>query len=91
MNSHIVLSYLLSLVLLFTGILLLKAAYSNPASSSKYQWMIRLSGVIPGFGGVLFGIYTYFITGSIDGLTIMTAWLILELGSVQMLNLMKRF
>lgn len=91
MNSHILLSYLISLVLLFIGILLLKAAYSDPGNSVRYQWMLRITGVLPGFLGVLFGIYTYFIAGGTDGLTIMTAWLILELGSVQILNLMKRF
>lgn len=91
MNSYIIISYLLSLILLFLGIIFLRAAYSNPQRSVLYQWILRFTGVLPGFLGVIFGLYTHFKAGGTDGLTIMTAWLILELGSVQILNLMKRF
>lgn len=69
---------------------MLRAAYSSPGNVVIYQWVLRITGVVPGFAGVLWGIYIHFISGGTDGMTIMTAWLILELGSVQLLNLMKK-
>ena len=91
MNNYILLSYFLSLFLLFIGIILLKLAYSSPKNCNLYQWIIRLIGVLPGFIGVIAGVYLHFRNGGLDGMSIMTAWLILELGSVQILNLMKKF
>ena len=91
MNNYIFLSYFLSLFFLFLGIIFLRLAYSSPKNCGLYQWMIRFIGVLPGFIGVIAGVYLHFTKGGIDGLSIMSAWLILELGSVQMLNLMKKF
>lgn len=91
MEQYIYLSYIASLLLLFTGIILLKRAYQNPSSSGFYQWFLRLTGIIPGFAGVIWGVYLQITNEGIDGLVIMSAWLVLQLGSVQILSLMKKF
>lgn len=90
MSTYVLISYSASLILLFIGIVCLKIAYSNPNHSKKLQWLLRFVGVIPGFAGVIWGVYVQLIQKNPEGLVIMSAWLILEIGTVKLLNLMKK-
>lgn len=91
MNKYVVAAYALSLILLFTNILCLNIAFTKRNRLKLMQWTIRLIGVIPGFIGVLVGIYILIKSnGETNGIAIMSAFLILELGSVQLLNILKK-
>ena len=91
MDKYVVVSYALSLMLLFINILCFHIAFIKRNRSKLLQWIIRLIGVIPGFIGVLLGIYIFIKTnGEPKGIAIMSAFLLLELGSVQLLNILKK-
>jgi hypothetical protein len=90
MSNYVIGSYSAALLLLFLCIIFLRMAVHNPTSISTFRILIRLFGIVPGFGGVLFGLYMQFKLNNPDSFPIMTAWLLLELGAVQLLYILKR-
>ena len=90
MSNYVIGSYSASLLLLFLNVIFLRMGVHNPSSLSTFRILIRMFGILPGFAGVLFGLYLQFKHGSPDSFPVMTAWLILELGAVQLLNVMKK-
>jgi len=90
MSNYVIGSYSAALLLLFLCIIFLRMAVHNPSTLSTFRILIRIFGIVPGFGGVLFGLYLQFKLNNPDAFPIMTAWLLLELGSVQLLYILKR-
>lgn len=90
MSNYIIGSYSASLLLLFLNVIFLRMGIHNPGSLGTFRILIRLFGILPGFAGVLFGLYLQFKLNSPDSFPVMTAWLILELGAVQLLNILKK-
>jgi len=91
MSNYVIGSYSAALLLLFLNVIFLRMAVHNPNSLGTFRILIRIFGIVPGFGGVLFGLYLQFKLNNPDSFPIMTAWLILELGAVQLLQILKKF
>ncbi len=90
MSNYVIGSYSAALLLLFLNVIFLRMAVHNPNALGTFRILIRIFGIVPGFGGVLFGLYFQFKLNNPDSFPIMTAWLLLELGAVQLLNILKR-
>ena len=91
MNIYVLIGYAASLLLLFINIMFFVTAYTNRKYLNTMQWAMRLLGILPGFLGVLIGIYIFIQSnGGSKGIAIMSAFLILELGTVQLLNILKK-
>ena len=91
MNIYVLIGYAASLLLLFTNIMFFVTAYTNRKYLNTMQWAMRLLGILPGFLGVLIGIYIFIQSnGGSNGIAIMSAFLILELGTVQLINILKK-
>ena len=90
MSNYVIGSYSAALLLLFLNVIFLRMAVHNPNSLSTFRILIRMFGILPGFAGVLFGLYLQFKLNNPDSFPVMTAWLILELGAVQLLSILKR-
>ena len=91
MNIYVFASYSASLLLLFLCIMFLRIGVQNTQSIPTFRILIRLFGILPGFAGVLFGIYLQFKIEGREAFSVMTAWLLLEIGSVQLLNILKKY
>ena len=89
MDKYIITSYTISLILLFLCVLLLRIAANKNKYLQLVRHLIRVFGVLPGFIGVFAGIYLQLKFKDPGGFAVMTAWLILELGSVQTLNILR--
>ena len=73
--QYATLAYAACLIILFVCILFIRVAV----------------GVLPGFVGVIFGIYVQFVLSNPSGLAIMSGGLLLEIGSVQLLYILKKY
>ncbi len=91
MSNYVIGSYSAALLLLFLNVIFVRMGVHNPASLSTFRILVRIFGIVPGFAGVLFGLYMQFKLNNPDSFPIMTAWLILELGAVQLLYILKKF
>jgi len=90
-NVHLVtLSYAAALIIMFVCILIIRIAVTKLSFFKYAGYLIRLIGVLPGFLGVIYGIYVHFVLNNPSGLAIMSAALLLEIGSVQLLYILKR-
>ena len=90
MENYVTISYSLSLILLFLCVIFVRIAANKNEYISTARYLLRLFGVVPGFIGVILGIYLQLRLKDPAGIMVMTAWLILELGSVQLLNILKK-
>ncbi len=88
LEGYIFFAYFASLCLLFINIVFLRKVYKNVKRYTLYLWAVRILGILPGFAGVIWGITIYVKKQNIDGFIIMTPWLILEAGSLQILIFM---
>ena len=84
-------AYAVFLIILFLCILLIRIAIDKTGYIRYIRYLIRLIGVLPGFLGVLYGIYVLFMLNNRAGLAIMSGGLLLELGSVQLLSILKKY
>ncbi len=82
--------YAICLTILFFCILSLRMAFTNAGYVKYCRYFIRTAGVLPGFLGVLYGVYLQFILNDPSGLVIMTGSLLLEVASVQLLYVLKK-
>ncbi|MGI9553980.1 MAG: hypothetical protein ACR2NC_03560 [Thermodesulfobacteriota bacterium] len=89
--QHATIAYSVCLIILFFCILLIRIAIDKNKYIKYVRYIIRLIGVLPGFVGVLFGIYVLFMLNNRAGLAIMSGGLILEIGSVQLLYILKKY
>lgn len=85
------LAYAACLIILFICILLIRIAVDKRGYIKHARYLIRLIGVLPGFIGVIFGIYVQFVLSNPSGLAIMSGGLLLEIGSVQLLYILKKY
>ena len=88
MNIAVVVTYASALILLYFCIVL----YSLACNYGKrpYVRLIMVFGMMPGLAGVAYGFYLFLTSGDrTQGLAVMTAWLLLELGSLQLIRLVK--
>ena len=85
------LSYAASLIILFVCIFLLRVSVTRAGFIKPAGYIIRLIGVLPGFLGVIYGIYVQFVLNDPSGLAVMSAALLLEVGCVQLLYILKRY
>ena len=91
MSNYVLGSYSASLLLLFVCIMCIRMAVHNSKNISTFRNLVRLFGIVPGFAGVLFGIYMQFKLENSEAFTVMTAWILLELGAVQLLYILKKY
>ncbi|MGI9534964.1 MAG: hypothetical protein ACR2NW_08425 [Thermodesulfobacteriota bacterium] len=84
------LAYAVCLMILFLCILFIRIAVDKSKYIKYVRYLIRIIGVIPGFIGVLLGIYVMFILNNRSGFAIMSGGLLLEIGSVQLLYILKK-
>ena len=85
------LAYAAALIILFLCILFLRIALTRAGYVKYAGYLIRLIGVLPGFLGVIYGIYIHFVLKNPSGLAVMSAALLLEIGCVQLLHILKRY
>lgn len=91
MNIYVVASYSASLLLLFLCIIFVRMGVHNNQAIPTFRNLVRIFGIFPGFAGVLFGIYLQFKIEGAQAFSVMTSWLLLEIGSVQLLNILKKY
>lgn len=82
--------YAICLIILFFCILSLRMAFKNAGYIKYCRYFIRAIGVLPGFLGVLYGVYLQFILNDPSGLIIMSGSLLLEVASVQLLYVLNK-
>jgi len=88
MNDIAIISYGGALILLYLCILLYSQACKS--QNSIFAKLITLFGMVPGFIGVIYGFILILSTGKTgEGVAIMTAWLLLELGALQLKQLIQ--
>jgi hypothetical protein len=81
-----ILSYAAALFLLYACILLYALACKY--RRNIFRNLITAFGMLPGVVGVIYGFFVILSTGnSAQGLGIMTAWLLLEMGALQLKQL----
>jgi len=89
MNNIAIISYSGALILLYLCILLYSQACSR--QGKIFINMITVFGMVPGLIGVIYGLFLILKTGdTAQGLGIMTAWLLLELGALQLKQLIQK-
>lgn len=81
--------YAICLTILLLCILSLRMAFTNSNYIKYSRYLIRAIGVLPGFLGVIYGVYLQFILDNLSGLVVMSGCLLLEVGSVQLLYVLK--
>ena len=83
MITIIIISYGGALILLYLCILLFIKGFKN--YNILYNYLLLAFGMVPGFFGVVYGFYLFLIMEQRQiGLGIMAAWLLLELGTLQL-------
>ena len=88
MNNAVIVSYASALILLYFCVLLYSLACKY--SGSLYTRLIVMSGMLPGLAGVIYGFYLFLtLEDRTQGLAVMTAWLLLEMGAMQLKRLVK--
>ena len=88
MNEAVILSYASALILLYICILVFAALGNKSALVARN--LIMGVGVIPGLIGVVYGFSLVFIQTNIGVvLSVLVAWLLLELGALQLTWLIK--
>ena len=86
MNNVVVVSYAGSLLLLFFCVMLL--AQSRRSDGGPYAMLMLVFGMLPGLAGVVYGFYLFMaLQDRTQGLAVMTAWLLLEMGALQLQRL----
>ena len=91
-DAHLAtLSFAASLIIVFVCILVIRIAITNTGYIRHAGYLIRLIGVLPGFLGVIYGIYVQFVLNNPSGIAVMSAALLLEIASVQLLYILKRY
>ena len=88
MINAVVVSYASALILLYFCVLLYSQACKH--GESPYTKLIIAFGMLPGFAGVVYGFYLFLtLADRAQGLAVMTAWLMLEMGALQLKRLVK--
>jgi hypothetical protein len=88
MNNAVIVSYASALILLYFCVLLYSLACKH--GEGLYAKLIGMSGVLPGVTGVIYGFYLFLtLEDRRQGLAVMTAWLLLEMGALQLKRLAK--
>ena len=86
MNNAVIVSYASALILLYFCVLLYSLACKH--GGSLYTKLITMSGMLPGLVGVIYGFYLFLtLEDRTQGLAVMTAWLLLEMGALQLKRL----
>ena len=82
-------SYASALILLYFCVLLYAQARKH--GGSPYVKLIVAFGMIPGFAGVVYGFYLFLtLQDKTQGLAVLTAWLLLEMGALQLKRLVNQ-
>lgn len=88
MNNVAIISYGGALILLYLCILLYSLACKR--REDIFKKLIIVFGMLPGFIGVIYGFSLVLKPGdSAQGIGVMSAWLILEMGAIQLKQLIK--
>ena len=88
MNNAVIVSYASALILLYFCVLLYTQACKH--GESPYTKLLIAFGMLPGLVGVVYGFYLFLTLGDrTQGLAVMTAWLLLEMGVMQLKRLVK--
>lgn len=89
MNNVVVVSYASALILLYCCVLLFSLACKHGAS--PYAKLIITFGMLPGLAGIVYGFYLFLtLVDRTQGLAVMTAWLLLEMGALQLKRLVNQ-
>lgn len=81
-------SYATALILLYLCILLFYRAHKN--DKQVYHLLLNIFGMLPGFGFVLYGFYLFLtLADRTQGLAVLTAGLLLEMGALQLKQILK--
>lgn len=81
-------SYASALILLYLCILLFASAHKN--NKKIYHLLLNIFGMLPGFCFVLYGFYLFLTLGDrTQGLAVLTAGLLLEMGALQLKQILK--
>jgi hypothetical protein len=87
-NNLAIVSYGGALILLYLCILLYSLACKR--GEDIFKNLIIAFGMVPGFIGVIYGFTLVLKPGnSAQGIGVMTAWLLLEMGAIQLKQLIK--
>lgn len=87
-NSALV-SYASALILLYFCVLLYAQACKH--GGSPYTMLIVAFGMVPGLAGVIYGFYLFLtLEDRTQGLAVLTAWLLLEMGALQLKRLVNQ-
>ena len=90
MDKVVILSYAGALILLYLCIVLF--IWDCQRQDNIIGRLILLFGMIPGLAGVLFGFYLFVtLENREQGLGVLIAWLLLELGAFQLRHFSKSF
>ena len=88
MNNVAIISYGGALILLYLCILLYSLACKR--REDIFKKLIFAFGMLPGFIGVIYGFTLVLEPGnSAQGIGVMTAWLLLEMGAIRLKQLVK--
>ena len=89
MNNPVIVSYASALILLYVCIMLFSQARKH--GDNLYKRLIVACGMLPGLAGVFYGFYLFLtLPDRTQGLAVMSAWLLLELGALQLKQLVNR-
>ena len=90
MEKAVILSYAGALILLYLCIVLF--IWDCRRQDNFIGKLIMLFGMIPGLAGVLFGFYLFLtLENREQGLAVLVAWLLLEMGAFQLRYFNKSF
>lgn len=88
MNNAVLVSYASALILLYFCVLLYTLACKR--GENPYAKLIVAFGMMPGLAGVVYGFYLFLtLEDRTQGLAVMTAWLLVEIGALQLKRLIK--
>jgi len=89
MESIILISYITPLILLYLCILIF--AQGSKRQTILFDRLLLIFGMVPGLAGVLYGLYLFLTLEQRQvGLGILTAWLLLEMGALQLRHVYKK-
>ena len=89
MDKTIIISYAGPLILLYLCILIF--IEGSKRQNILFDRLLLVSGMVPGLLGVLYGFYLFLTPEQHQlGLGILTAWLLLEMGALQLRQALRR-
>ena len=89
--QYATIAYAICLIILFSCIMFIRIAIDKKNYIKYIRYLIRIIGVLPGFLAVLLGIYILIMEDNRAGLAVMSGGLLLEIGSVQLLYILKKY